>query len=228
MIKSSARSNKLRAKQKGIVEQKKRRSGEKFQGEPRERFKKKICEITNKLFVEKGYDKTTTRDIARAVGINNSGLYYYFENKETILYRILIEIMNTNLEAIKEIEQSDKTLKEKLTAIIDLHCRTYAFNPIRMDLIAGAQKSLSPEHLVELKAKQREYTKITATILDGMKGNNEILDLNTKVCAFALFGMVQWAHRWYNPDGEIKPEQLSQIFTQIFTRGIHNPNHMPG
>lgn len=195
-----------------------------IKGGIRERIKNEICDIATNLFVEKGYDKTTTRDIARAAGINSSGLYYYFENKETILYRILIEIMNTNLEASKQIEQRDKGLKEKLAAIIDLHCQTYAFNPIKMDLIASAQKSLSPEHLAELKAKQREYTNITAKILDGMKEKNEIVDLNTKACAFALFGMVQWAHRWYKPDGEIKPEQLSQIFTQIFTRGIYNTN----
>jgi len=36
--------------------------------------RKEICEIATKLFVEKGFEKTTIRDITRADGINSSVL----------------------------------------------------------------------------------------------------------------------------------------------------------
>jgi hypothetical protein len=32
--------------------------------------------------------------------------------------------------------------------------------------------------------------------------------------------MVSWAYRWYDPEGPINPEQLSEILDRIFTRGI--------
>jgi AcrR family transcriptional regulator len=45
--------------------------------------RKEICDVATKLFVEKGFEKTTTRDIAGAAGVNTSAIYYYFEDKES-------------------------------------------------------------------------------------------------------------------------------------------------
>ncbi len=153
--------------------------------------------------------------------MNSSALYYYFEDKEDILYEILMEIMNTSLERMREIDRSALLLREKIDAVIKLHTRIYGVDPVRMGLIVFNQKSLSPEHWEELKGKQREYTDIVARILSKMRARGEIADIDPAVCTFALFGMVQWAFGWYNPEGEISPDQLSAIFTRIFTRGIY-------
>jgi len=182
--------------------------------------RKEICATASGLFVEKGFEKTTIRDIARAGGMNSSALYYYFEDKEAILYAILMEIMDTSLEQMREIEQSNLSPRDKIKATIKLHTRIYGIDPIRMGLIVFNQKSLNPEHWEELKNKQKEYSKIVAGILEEMKENGEIAELDSMVCTFALFGMIQWAFGWYNPKGHIKPGQLWEIFTHIFTKGI--------
>ena len=187
--------------------------------------RKEICDIATKLFVEKGFEKTTTRDIARASGINSSSLYYYFEDKEAILYEILIEIMNDSLEQMQEIERSDVSLKEKIYTIIKLHTEIYGIDPIRMELIVHNQKSVSPEHWEEIKGKQKEYAKIVSRILSKMRDREEIADLDPTVCTFALFGMIQWSYRWYDPNGEIKPHQLTDMFARIFTKGVYSNLH---
>lgn len=184
--------------------------------------RKEICRIATRLFVEKGFEKTTIRDIAKAGKMNSSALYYYFEDKESILYEILIEIMDTSLERMREIERSDLSTKEKISAVIKLHTLIYGVDPIRMGLIVFNQKSVNPEHWEDLKGKQRAYVKIVAGILEKMRKKGEIADLDPTVCTFALFGMIQWAFGWYNPEGPIKPDRLCDIFTRIFTRGIYS------
>ena len=47
--------------------------------------KDKILTIAAKLFSEKGYDRVTTREIAKAIGINAASIYYYFPSKEDVL-----------------------------------------------------------------------------------------------------------------------------------------------
>lgn len=186
--------------------------------------RKEICEIATRLFVEKGFEKTTIRDIAKAGRMNSSALYYYFEDKEHILYEILMEIMNESLEQMRGIERSGLCGKDKIEAVIKLHTKIYGVDPVRMGLIVFNQKSLNPEHWEELKGKQREYTDIAARILNDVRRQGEIVDLDPTVCTFALFGMIQWAFGWYHPEGAIKPDGLSDIFTRIFTRGIYiNP-----
>ncbi|TCK98774.1 TetR family transcriptional regulator [Natranaerovirga hydrolytica] len=68
---------------------------------PPEVRKAEILNASLKLFMEKGYLKTTTQDIIQSVGISRGLLYYHFKNKEEILY-ILVE--NTMHPVIKNIQ----------------------------------------------------------------------------------------------------------------------------
>jgi len=181
--------------------------------------RKIILDAATKLFAEKGFEITTTREIARAAQISNAALYYYFDTKEDILYQILDDTITTGLELIKRIGTSEKTLKKKLSSILRMHTRN-AVDYNKMKLLVHDQKSLSPEHKKLLDKKQEDYVGFLIRILNNLKKRGEIIDINTKVCAFAFFGMVSWAYRWYNPKGRIKPGELSKIFNQIFTKGI--------
>ena len=104
--------------------------------------RKRICDIAAKLFVERGFEKTTTRDIASATGMNTSAIYYYFDDKESILYEILVRIMDKSLRRMREIAESDMDLKDKLNAVIKLHTEIYGIDPDAMELIVYNLKSL--------------------------------------------------------------------------------------
>lgn len=179
-----------------------------------------IREAATKLFAENGYEITTTRDICKAAKISNAALYYYFDSKEEILYQILDETMRTGLERIEEIEKTEKPLKEKLSDVLKMHTAR-AVNYNKMKLLVHDQKSLLLEHKEALVGKQRIYVQKIVDLLDELKAQGELADLDTKVCAFAFFGMVSWAYRWFDPKGKMPPEELSSIFSRIFTKGIY-------
>ena len=40
--------------------------------------KKEIVELCLNLFIEKGLYETSTRDLSKAMNLQNAGLYYYF------------------------------------------------------------------------------------------------------------------------------------------------------
>jgi TetR/AcrR family transcriptional regulator, cholesterol catabolism regulator len=187
---------------------------------PKEEKRTRIREAAVKLFAEKGFENTTTRDIAGAAGINNAALYYYFDSKEQLLYQILEEVMRTGLERITEIELSPRPLKEKLALTLRIHT-TAAVDFDKMKMLVHDQRSLSPDHREELNQKQSEYVSRLIAILKQLQDQGEMLDLDLTVCAYAFFGMVSWAYRWYRPEGKVKLEELSEVFYTIFTRGIY-------
>jgi AcrR family transcriptional regulator len=193
----------------------------------KEQKRKRIRKVATKLFVEKGFENTTTRDIAKAADINKAALYYYFDSKEELLYQILDDTVRIGLDRIREIERSKISLKKKLTAVTDMYTLYYAYDTDMMKLLVHDQKSLRPEHKKKLVRLQKDYVKVFVKILEDLKKNGEILDIDTTVCAFAFFGMVHWAYRWYSPGGRIKPDQLSEMFNQIFTKGIFSRNDGP-
>ncbi|MBW1763676.1 MAG: TetR/AcrR family transcriptional regulator [Deltaproteobacteria bacterium] len=180
-----------------------------------------IRNAATQLFAEKGFENTTTRDIAKAANISNASLYYYFDSKEELLYQILDKEMSSGLELITEIDKSDIGLKEKLSKVLQIHTSS-AVDYNKMKLLVIDQNSISQKNKEDLKEKQRDYVEKLIKILDELKDNGEIVDIDTTVLAFAFFGMVSWAYRWYNPKGNIKPAELSEIFHQIFTKGIYS------
>ncbi len=184
------------------------------------RKKEAICKVATRLFVEKGFEKTSIRDIAEAARMNSSGLYYYFEDKEAILYTILMQIMDESLARMHEVANRDVPIKEKIYAAIDLHTEIYGADPVRMALIAYNQKSLSPEHWDELRRKQKGYAAIVRGFLSTLKAEGETADLDPTLCTFALFGMIQSAYLWYDPEGTVKPDALRDMFASIFTGGV--------
>ena len=182
----------------------------------------RIIDTAAKLFAKKGFENTTTRDICKATGMSHAMIYYYFDDKESLLYEILDEILSEGLRAIKKIDRSSKSLKEKLAAITDVYARYHVLKIDKMKVFVHEQKSLKPEHKKKVVEYQREYLDILVNILKGLKQENQIVNLDTKAAAFTFFGMVHWAYRWYDPKGKIKPKQLSQIINRIFTEGIYS------
>ncbi len=183
--------------------------------------KKKILDTAAKLFAEKGFENTTTRDICKATGMSHAMIYYYFEDKESVLNEILEDILSDGLKQIKKIAQSPKRSKEKLTAITHMYARYHVVKIDKMKVFVHDQKPLKPEHKIRVAAYQKEYLNILEDLLKKLREEDAIVDVDTKAAAFTFFGMVHWAYRWYDPKGRIKPDQLSEIINRIFTKGVY-------
>ena len=179
----------------------------------------RIREIAAKVFAKNGFDRTTIRKIAEEGGISAASIYYYFDSKEDLLYQILDETMSTGFKLIKDIEKRDTNLQEVLIDILRVHTLT-AINFDKMKLLVHEQNCLKADHRKALKIKQKEYLEQLTKIFDALKKNGEMRDFDTKVCAFAFFGMVSWAYRWFDPKGKMSTPELAETFSQIFTKGI--------
>ena len=81
----------------------------------------RILQVAEKLFCEKGYLETTTRSIAKEVGISVSNLYLYYENKEMIFNAVAEPIFQqfiTELSKNMNHEDSQNELNENISFVI--------------------------------------------------------------------------------------------------------------
>ena len=149
-----------------------------------------------------------------------SGFDVVLNDVDDAMLQRSLKIMDKSLERMREIAQREVPVREKIYAAIDLHTEVYGADPVRMALIAYNQKSLNPEHWDELREKQKEYSAILRGFLTQMRDAGETADLNPTLCTFALFGMIQSAYLWFDPQGEVKPDELREMFARIFTAGV--------
>ena len=188
-------------------------------GLEKEQRRDKMRETAAKVFAEQGFDRTTIRGIAEAGGMSAASIYYYFDSKEELLYQVLDETMSTGLKLMKAIEKRELNPKERLIEILRMHTMT-AINFDKMKLLVHEQDCLTPDHRAEIKSKQKQYMSQLTRVFESLKKSSQMRDLDPKVCAFAFFGMVSWAYRWFDPDGDMSTQQLAEHFTKIFTQGI--------
>ncbi|MBI5207839.1 MAG: TetR/AcrR family transcriptional regulator [Candidatus Firestonebacteria bacterium] len=62
--------------------------------ENKEKTRKNIFNTAKKLFIQKGYENTTTRDIAYSAGIASGTLFNYFSNKEELAMAMIQEAIS--------------------------------------------------------------------------------------------------------------------------------------
>src|SRR6476469_5324729 len=67
-----------------------------------------------KLFIEKGFHRTTTREIARAAGFSIGTLYEYIREKEDVLYLVCDRIYDQVKERLQKFLDTEKTTIEAL------------------------------------------------------------------------------------------------------------------
>ena len=75
--------------------------------------KQKILDTSLKLFASNGYKATTVREIAKAIGIEQSALYNHFKSKDEILESIINELASLLIANIfKEINDDPSAYKQ--------------------------------------------------------------------------------------------------------------------
>lgn len=52
---------------------------------------KKILDIAKKLFLEKGYDKTSMQDIVNGLGMSKGAIYHHFKSKEELFEKVVFD-----------------------------------------------------------------------------------------------------------------------------------------
>lgn len=79
-----------------------------------------IISVSERLFLEKGFDKTSMQDIVSSLGMSKGAIYHHFKSKD----EILVSVMEKQSEKVKKklyswIEElKDVTAREKLIGIL--------------------------------------------------------------------------------------------------------------
>lgn len=104
--------------------------------------RERIIDAARQLFAAKGFEASTTRDIADAAGIASGTLFNYFATKEDIVAFLAAEAV---AEANLEFEERDTCLgsfEEELFAFVMSGLRK--LKPLRKHLTALLERALSP------------------------------------------------------------------------------------
>jgi len=174
------------------------------------------------VFERKGVARTSMEDIANAVGIKREGVYYYFKSRGDILLEVILPQSNSLLLNLQSILRSKVSAGEKLHEAVRSHLDS--FNPAYLEMSVA----LREDHFVRDDAKLAELQKCwddyshcwVDLIVAGQKEGVFNEELNPKMAAYGLLGMMNWVCRWYDPDGEVSIPEIIQQFSAMAANGL--------
>jgi AcrR family transcriptional regulator len=189
---------------------------------PESRFDRRLAKIlvhATDAFYEKGYEGASMRDLSRSSGISLSGLYYYFESKERLLYLIQKHTFTTIVERLRERLSGVDDPAQRIRAFILNHVEYFLANQKAMKVLSHEDDVLKNSYGAEIAAIKREYYRICVGLLDDLKKEKK-LEFSSRMAVLSLFGMMNWIYTWYNPRVDADAGELARGMADIFLQGI--------
>lgn len=179
-----------------------------------------LLEVATRLFKEKGYHNTSMQDIADGLGVQKASLYYYIDSKEDLLRRLLRRAASILGTQIDEIYAADLPPVQKLRRALENHAVTTMENLNLVSVYLHEYRNLSPQQLEEILATRKHYERVLGQILADGVASGEFRPVNVKMTILGLLGMFNWTHQWFSPDGELSPNEIATILTDLAIRGL--------
>jgi TetR/AcrR family transcriptional regulator, cholesterol catabolism regulator len=171
-----------------------------------------------RVFAERSYHATSMRDLAAASGMSLAGIYYYVKGKEELLHLIQERCFTQVMEGAKAALAPESDPGERLKTFIRHHVAFFAAHMAEMKVLSHEANSLTGEGQRRVNAIKRRYVDLLEKLLK--EASPEETAVDRSAAAYALFGMMNWIYNWYNPAGEIDPQQLADLIARIFLGGF--------
>lgn len=175
------------------------------------------------LFKEKGFHRTTTREIAKAAGFSIGTLYEYIRSKEDVLYLVCDSIYDEVHNRLqKDIDTKRGTL-ESLKLGIGQYFRVVDDLQDEVLVMYQEAKSLSKDALPYVLRKEAEMALIIEDIMNRCVENGEI-DLTRDEVKLMSHNIVvlgqMWAFRRWNIQKKYSLEEYIDIQIKLIFEGI--------
>lgn len=170
-------------------------------------------------FHRRGYGGASVREIADAVHMTKGNLYYYFKNKEEILFFCHDYSLDILLGLLANIEKDTRPADQKLRCLVEgfVHMIIDELhgNALTLDI-----EALSPRLLRKVIAKRDRFERgIRALIQEGID-EGVFPQGDPKLLTFAILGAVNWITRWYDPRGEASSDTIARTFADFVLAGL--------
>lgn len=120
----------------------------------------KIKDAARKVFTQKGFAATRTRDIAEESGLNLALINYYFRSKENLYNEVMIEQLQLFLSSIYDILNDKKTsLHQKFEILVSHYIDMLLLNP-NLPLFVLNALNTDPQKFIQLVAKDLDINKL--------------------------------------------------------------------
>jgi len=180
--------------------------------------REELLRVSARLFREKGFDGTSTRDISTAVGMHSGSPFYHFKTKQDILVAVMEQGLAEGLRRTEEVMALDLPPEQKLKRLIRAQLGTILeegndFIPV----LLYDWRSLTPANRRRIVALKDRYDALWQQVIDELQRAGHIPG-DAQLMRLLILGAVNWAGTWYRAGGRLSVDEIADGAAQLFLR----------
>lgn len=162
------------------------------------------------LFIDKGFGGTNINDIADAVGVTRTALYYYFPSKESMLEALTEEVTEKASRIAGSVSGRDELpADEALRQLILQHAGLILSHPLQFRVVERSETSLPQPHRKAAQTARRSVLEHFVRVIERGIAAGLFRRGDARVAAFSIIGMCNWCAWWFDAGGDVPAESVA-------------------
>lgn len=180
-----------------------------------------ILDAASRLFIEKGFGGTNINDIADAVGVTRTALYYYFPSKESMLEALTEEVTQKASQLASSVSGRDELpAHEALRLLILQHAGLILSHPVQFRVVERSESSLPAPHRAIAQASRRAVLDHFMQVIQRGIDGGQFRKVDAHVAAFSIIGMCNWCAWWFDPAGSADADAVAESIATFGLRAL--------
>jgi AcrR family transcriptional regulator len=176
----------------------------------------KVLDEAARLFRTKGFEGTSVRDIARAVGMLPGSLYCHFETKEALLVAVYVKGVQQITEAVRCAVDRRTDPWDRLEAACVAHLEAILDEDDYAQVVVRVRPADVPVVHASLIQLRNLYEALFAGLIRDLPLARST-DRGT--LRLMLMGALNWSQTWYRPGGRLNPRAIARKFIALLRQG---------
>lgn len=180
-----------------------------------------ILHAATGLFIERGFDGTSMYEIADALGVTRTAIYYYYKNKEAILVALTDNITRVAAQLAEQAAQHEHLSPvEALRTVVSRHVRLIIDHGDQFRVVERNEERLPAKRRAAAAGNRRGVLANFSTVIERGIQSGDFRPTDAHVSALAIIGMCNWTAWWFQPDGRKSRDEVAELISDFAVHAL--------
>ncbi|MFJ1298422.1 TetR/AcrR family transcriptional regulator [Pseudomonadota bacterium AL_CKDN230030165-1A_HGKHYDSX7] len=171
--------------------------------------RQELVRAAGRLFRQQGYERTTVRELGRAVGLQSGSLFHHFRSKEEILVAVMCNGIQEVIDGGRAAMARFEAPGDRLAALFRVHM----WSMLRgdggdaMNALVYEWRSLSLENKASVKRLSDVYEAMWQRAVDAAVEDGTVRG-DPGIIKRSVLGAMNLTVQWYRPNGRLAPAEF--------------------
>ncbi|ASN06240.1 TetR/AcrR family transcriptional regulator [Virgibacillus necropolis] len=159
---------------------------------------------------EKGYHGTTIEEIASRILMTKGSVYYYFKDKQDLLYQSQLMLLGRSIENVEAILFQDLLVIEKLRMAMIGHIEYLLWERSGFEMMVKLEQFFSAQQKEKILQLRDDYGKAFDQLIQAGIEENVFGSVDVKIVRNIILGAMNWVTQWYSESGKKDKTEIAE------------------